>query len=69
MEDKIIISFTEETVNIEVHCTGKDLIIGALAIIKEIAKVTGTGVSEVTDFLKVASVSDEELKQNKEGEN
>ena len=65
MKDKIVISFTEESVVIEAQCTGKDLIIGALAIIKEIAKVTDTGVSEVTDFLKVASNE----KLTKEGEN
>ena len=67
MEDKIIISFTEDTVTIKAQCTGKDLILGALAIIKEVAKVTGTEVSEVMDFLKI--VSSEEVKQNKEGEN
>jgi len=65
-DDKIIISFTEETVAIEAHCSGQDLI-GALTIIKEIAKVTGKEVSEVVDFLKL--LSSEEVKQNKEGEN
>ena len=67
MNDKIVISFTEETVVIEAHCSGKDLIIGSLAIIKELAKVTGKEVSEVIDFLKL--LSSEEVKQNKEGEN
>ena len=67
MKDKIVISFTDETVSMEAHCSGKDLIIGALAIIKEIAKVTGEEVSEVTDFLKVVSIKDP--KQTKEGEN
>ena len=67
MEDKIIISFTDETVSIEAHCSGQDLIIGALTIIKEIAKVTGNEVSEVMDFLKLLSM--EELKQDKGGEN
>ena len=67
MEDKIIISFTDETVSIEAHCSGQDLIIGALTIIKEIAKVTGKEVPEVMDFLKL--LSSEEVKQDKEGEN
>ena len=67
MEDKIIISFTDETVSIEAHCSGQDLIIGALTIIKEIAKVTDKEVSEVMDFLKLLSM--EELKQDKGGEN
>ena len=67
MKDKIVISFTEETVVIEAQCSGKDLIIGSLAIIKELAKVTGKEVSEVIDFLKL--LSSEEVKQNKEGEN
>lgn len=67
MKDKIVISFTEETVSIEAHCSGQDLIIGSLAIIKELAKVTGKEVSEVIDFLKL--LSSEEVKQNKEGEN
>ena len=65
MEDKIIISFTEDTVTIKAQCTGKDLILGALAIIKEVAKVTGTEVSEVMDFLKLLSSE----KVDKEGEN
>ena len=65
MEDKIIISFTDETVSIEAHCSGQDLIIGALTIIKEVSKVTGAEVSEVIDFLKV--VSNEKV--TKEGEN
>lgn len=65
MKDKIVISFNDEKVFIEAHCSGQDLIIGALTIIKEIAKVTGTEVSEVTDFLKVASNE----KVTKEGEN
>ena len=67
MKDKIVISFDDETVYIEAHCSGQDLIIGALAFIKEIAKVTGKEVSEVTDFLKL--LSSEDSKQNKEGEN
>ena len=67
MKDKITISFTEDTVAIEAQCTGQDLILGALTIIKEIAKVTGKEVSEVVDFLKL--LSSEEVKQNKEGEN
>ena len=67
MEDKIVISFTDETVYMEAHCSGHDLIIGALAIIKESAKVTGKEVPEVIDFLKL--LSSEEVKQNKEGEN
>jgi len=67
MKDKIIISFTEESVAIEVRCSGQDLILGALTIIKEIAKATGKEVSEVIDFLKFFSI--EETKQNKEGEN
>ena len=67
MEDKIIISFTEETIAIEAQCSGHDLILGALTIIKEIAKATGKEVSEVIDFLKLVSIED--LEQNKEGEN
>ena len=71
-DEKIIISFTEETVDIEVKCSGKDLIIGALVIIKELAKATGKEVPEVVDFLKaVLSIEEEEevVEQNKEGEN
>ena len=67
-DDKIIISFTEETVDIEVQCTGKDLIIGTFVIIKELAKATGKEVPEVIDFLKLLSI-EEEVEQNKEGEN
>ena len=67
MGDKIIISFTEETVAIEAQCSGQDLISGALIIIKELAKATGKEVSEVIDFLKLLSI--EEVEQNKEGEN
>ena len=67
MKDKIVISFTEETVDIEIQCTSKDLIIGALIIIKELAKATGKEVPEVIDFLKLLSI--EEVEQNKEGEN
>ena len=67
MKDKIVISFNDETVSIEAHCSGQDLIIGALTIIKEIAKVTGKEVTEVTDFLKL--LSSEDSKQTKEGEN
>ena len=63
MKDKIVISFDDETVSIEAHCTGQDLIIGALTIIKEIAKVTDNEVPEVIDFLKLLSIED------KEGEN
>ena len=66
MKDKIIISFTEETVAIEAQCTGQDLILGALTIIKEIAKVLDKEVVEVIDFLKLLST--EEAEQNKEGE-
>ena len=66
-DGKIVISFTEETMDIEVQCTGKDLIIGALVIIKETSKVIGKEVPEVIDFLKLLST--EEVKQNKEGEN
>ena len=65
MEDKIIISFTEETVDIEVQCTGKELLIGTLAIIKELAKLMKKEEPEVMDFLKLFSIKD----QNKEGEN
>ena len=68
MEDKIIISFTEETLAIEAHCSGQDLINGAFAIIQELAKATGKGVPEVIDFLKLLSI-EEEVEQNKEGEN
>ena len=67
MEDKIIISFTDETVSMEAQCSGKDLIIGALTIIKEIAKATGKEVPEVVDFLKL--LSSEDSRQTKEGEN
>ena len=66
-DGKIVISFTEETMDIEVQCTGKDLIIGALVIIKETSKVIGKEVPEVIDFLKLLSI--EEAEQNKEGEN
>lgn len=59
-DDKITISFTEDTVAIEAHCSGQDLINGAFAVIQELAKVTGKEVSEVIDFLKLLS---------KEGEN
>ena len=65
MEDKIIISFTEETVDIEVQCTGQELLIGTLAIIKELAKLMKKEEQEVMDFLKLFSIKD----QNKEGEN
>ena len=67
MKDKIVISFNDETVAIEAHCSGQDLINGAFAIITEIAKVTGKEVSEVIDFFKL--LSSEEVEQNKEGEN
>lgn len=67
MKDKIIISFTEESISIEAQCSGQDLILGALTIIKEIAKATGKEVTEVIDFLKLLSMED--LEQNKEGEN
>ena len=67
MKDKIIISFTDESIAIEAQCSGQDLILGALTIIKEIAKATGKEVSEVIDFLKLLSI--EEVEQNKEGEN
>ena len=67
-DDKIIISFTEDTVDIEVKCSGKDLIIGAFVTIKELAKATGKEVLEVIDFLKLLSI-EEEVEQNKEGEN
>ena len=67
MEDKIIISFTKDTVGIEAQCTGQDLILGALTIIKETSKVIGKEVPEVIDFLKLLSI--EEVEQNKEGEN
>ena len=67
MEDKIVISFTDETVSIKAHCSGQDFISGALTIIEEIAKVTGKKVPEVIDFLKLLSI--EEVEQNKEGEN
>ena len=63
MKDKIIISFTEESVAIEAQCSGHDLINGALTIIKEIAKAKGKEVPEVIDFLKLLSIED------KEGEN
>ena len=63
MKDKIVISFTDETVSMEAHCSGRDLIIGALTIIKEVAKATDKEVSEVIDFLKLSAV------ENKEGEN
>ena len=63
MKDKIIISFTEELIAIEAQCSGQDLILGALTIIKEIAKATGKEVPEVIDFLKLLSIED------KEGEN
>ena len=53
MEDKIIISFTEETVAIEAQCTGQELFIGTLAIIKELAKLMKKEVPEVIDFLKL----------------
>ena len=67
MKDKIIISFTDESIAIEAQCSGQDLILGALTIIKEIAKATGKEVPEVIDFLKLLSI--EEVEQNKEGEN
>lgn len=67
MKDKIIISFTEESAAIEAQCSGQDLILGALTIIKEIAKATGKEVSEVIDVLKLLSIED--LEQDKEGEN
>ena len=63
MKDKIVISFTEETVVIEAQCSGQDLLMGALIIIKEISKATGKEVSEVIDVLKLLSIED------KEGEN
>ena len=63
MKDKIVISFTDETVSIEAHCSGQDLIIGSLTIIKELAKVIGKEVPEVIDFLKLLEIED------KEGEN
>lgn len=66
MKDKIIISFTNESISIEAQCSGQDLILGSLTIIKEIAKATGKEVSEVIDFLKLLSIED--LKQDKEGE-
>ena len=65
MEDKIIISFTEETVDIEAQCTGQELFIGTLAIIKELAKLMKKEEPEVIDFLKLLSLKE----QNKEGEN
>ena len=69
-DDKIIISFTEETVDIEVKCSGKDLIIGAFVTIKELAKATGKEVPEVIDFLKLLSIEEEEeVEQDKEGGN
>ena len=67
MKDKIIISFTDESIAIEAQCSGQDLILGALTIVKEIAKATGKEVSEVIDFLKLVAIED--LEQNKEGEN
>lgn len=67
MNDKIIISFTDEAVAFEAHCSGKDLIIGTLTIIKELANTMDKEVPEVIDFLKL--LSSEELKQDKEGEN
>ena len=65
MEDKIIISFTEETVAVEAQCTGQELFIGTLAIIKELAKLMKKEEPEVIDFLKLLSLEE----QNKEGEN
>ena len=67
MKDKIIISFTDKSIAIEAQCSGQDLILGALIIIKEIAKATGKEVTEVIDFVKLLSMED--LEQNKEGEN
>ena len=66
-DDKIIISFTEETVAIEAQCSGQDLLIGTLTIIKELANAMGKEVPEIIDFLKLLSI--EEAKQTKEGEN
>ena len=65
MEDKIIISFTEDKVAIEAQCSGQELFIGTLAIIKELAKLMKKEVPEVIDFLKLLSIEE----QTKEGEN
>lgn len=64
MKDKIIISFTNESISIEAQCSGQDLILGSLTIIKEIAKATGKEVPEVIDFLKLLSIE-----EDKEGGN
>lgn len=65
MEDKITISFTEDTVTVGAQCTGQELFIGTLAIIKELAKLMKKEVPEVIDFLKLLSIEEQE----KEGGN
>ena len=63
MKDKIVIWFTDETVAMEAQCSGRDLIMSALVIIKELAKTADKEVSEVIDSLKLLMI------ENKEGEN
>lgn len=67
MKDKIIINFNDEVVSIEAHCSGQDLLIGTLTLIKELSNAMGKEVPEVIDFLKLLSI--EEVEQNKEGGN